>query len=74
MRHGSPRLDRVTGRFCNRLSERKHHTTEISTRRRSGVLAGRRLKWVRVRKQLNLPIELVIRQRACSPRIELYFY
>jgi hypothetical protein len=29
MRHGSPRLDRVRGRFRNRLSEQKHHTTEL---------------------------------------------
>ena len=41
MRHGSPRLDRVRGRFRNRRSERKHHTTETSTRRGSGVLTGR---------------------------------
>jgi hypothetical protein len=41
MRHGSPRLDRVRGRFRNRLCERKHHTTETLTRRGSGVLAGR---------------------------------
>ena len=41
MRHGSPRLDRVRGRFRNRRSERKHHTTEPSTRRASGVLTGR---------------------------------
>jgi len=41
MRHGSPRLDRVRGRFRDWLSERKHHTAETSTRRGSGVLAGR---------------------------------
>jgi hypothetical protein len=41
MRHGSPRLDRVRGRFRNRLPDRKHHTTETSTRRWSGMLAGR---------------------------------
>jgi hypothetical protein len=41
MRHGSPRVDRVRGRFRNRLSERKHHTTGTSTRGGSGVLAGR---------------------------------
>ncbi len=41
MRHGSPRLDRVRGRYRNRRSERKHHTTEPSTRRGSGVLTGR---------------------------------
>src|SRR6266436_4457437 len=41
MRHGSHRLDRVRGRYRNRRSERKHHTTETSTRRGSGVLTGR---------------------------------
>jgi hypothetical protein len=41
MRHGSPRVDRVRGRFRNQLSERKHHTTGTSTRGGSGVLAGR---------------------------------
>jgi hypothetical protein len=38
--HGSPRLDRVRGRFRNRLSEANHHTVETATRRRPGVLAG----------------------------------
>lgn len=28
MRHGSPRLDRVRGRFRNRLSEANHYTAE----------------------------------------------
>jgi hypothetical protein len=41
MGHGSPRLDRVGGRSRDWLSERNHHTTESSTRRESGVLAGR---------------------------------
>jgi len=41
IRHGSPRLDRVRGRFRKRLSEWKRHTAETSTRRGSGVLAGR---------------------------------
>jgi hypothetical protein len=41
MLHGPPRLDRVRGRFRDRLSERKHHSAEISTRRGPGVLVGR---------------------------------
>jgi hypothetical protein len=32
MRHGSPRLDRVRGRFRNRLSEGNHDTAEASIR------------------------------------------
>jgi hypothetical protein len=31
MRHGAPRLDRVRGRFRDRLSEPKYHTAETST-------------------------------------------
>jgi len=38
MRHGSPRLDRVKGRFRNRLSEVNYHTAEGSTRLGSGVM------------------------------------
>src|SRR5260370_34789535 len=43
IRHGSPRLDRVRGRFRDRPSGRKHHTAETATRRESGLLAGRRV-------------------------------
>ncbi len=41
MRHGSPRRDRVRGRFLNRPSEGKYDTAEASIRPESGVMAGR---------------------------------
>ena len=41
MRHGSPRRDRVRGRFRNQPSEGKHDTAEASIRPGSGVMAVR---------------------------------
>jgi hypothetical protein len=40
MQHGSPRLDRVRGRFRNRLAEGNHDTAEASIRPGSAVMAG----------------------------------
>ena len=53
MRHGLPRLDRVRGRFRNRLSEESHDTAEASIRPKSGVMAGRFLRF-RVQRRLQL--------------------
>jgi hypothetical protein len=41
MRHGSPRRDRVRGRFRNQPSKGKHDTAKTSIQPGSGVMAGR---------------------------------
>jgi hypothetical protein len=43
--YAMPRLGRVRSRFRNLPSERKPHPAETSTRRGSGVLAGRRVRY-----------------------------
>jgi hypothetical protein len=67
MRHGSPRLDRVRGRFRNRPSEGKHDTAEASIRPGSGVIAGRCVLYPPHSTLLLLPDGIVFTELVNSP-------